>query len=266
MRPPAGSRGITLEDVVIFELLLEIDALDRRFKGNWPPLAARVANPPQSLFAEVPATDLDEVLAIWQEALEWSYYDHVLASIQSGKNTEHAAGREDFQALCVIGGQPLLRSLPPDGRAFLCPYDHSADPDGIMLGELLKARIPASAATNLEYFFARMDDEQPAKASWLSHFVNGFLGISNGIDSDLIQKLPAAMAAGHDPLRMLFIVEHFPETVLDTLRNLDAYDLLKNEWVKLVAITPRTNEPFVFKDGRMVPYKSELKILAIGSW
>ena len=35
-------KSITLEELIIFELLLEIDTLDKKFGENWAPLASRI--------------------------------------------------------------------------------------------------------------------------------------------------------------------------------------------------------------------------------
>jgi hypothetical protein len=42
------------------------------------PLSNRHTEPPVDLFADVPKTKLAQVIQLWQEAFEWSYYDSVL--------------------------------------------------------------------------------------------------------------------------------------------------------------------------------------------
>lgn len=74
-------RRITLHELVLFELLLEIDALDRQFPKGWEPLAKGLRHRPQPLFAELTYAEVDEVRALWQEAFEWTYYDEVLAGL-----------------------------------------------------------------------------------------------------------------------------------------------------------------------------------------
>ncbi len=74
-------RRITLHELVLFELLLEIDALDRQFPKGWKPLAKGMRHRPQPLFGELPYAEVDEVRALWQEAFEWTYYDEVLAGL-----------------------------------------------------------------------------------------------------------------------------------------------------------------------------------------
>ncbi|MBL7965173.1 MAG: DUF2309 domain-containing protein [Flavobacteriales bacterium] len=75
-------RRITLKELVHFELLLEIDALDQVFPKGWMPLAEGMKHRPLPLFATVDRNELDEARSLWQEAFEWSWYDEVLAGIQ----------------------------------------------------------------------------------------------------------------------------------------------------------------------------------------
>lgn len=74
-------RRITLPELVTFELLLEIDALDRQFPKGWEPLAQGMRHRPQPLFAEVAYAEVDEVRSLWQEAFEWTYHDEALAGL-----------------------------------------------------------------------------------------------------------------------------------------------------------------------------------------
>ena len=108
-------RRISLHDLVVFELLLEIDALDHSFGNDWLPLGHKLPHPPEPLFSTVPVTELQEVLTLWQEAFEWSYYDQVLAGIK----TLHYAAAErkstSFQALfCIDDRECSLRRYLED--------------------------------------------------------------------------------------------------------------------------------------------------------
>jgi uncharacterized protein YbcC (UPF0753/DUF2309 family) len=75
------NKKITFKELVEFELLIELDALIHAFGSNWQPLTHHVASPPLDLFADVPKTELAEVIELWQDAFEWSYYDSVLKGI-----------------------------------------------------------------------------------------------------------------------------------------------------------------------------------------
>ncbi len=60
----------------------------------------------------------------------------------------------------------------------------------------------------------------------------GLIGVANGIDGDLRAGLPNQMIEVHDPIRLMVIVEHFPEIVL-----------------KAIQVTPETYEWFVNEMG-----------------
>ncbi len=96
-------KKISLNDLIVFELLLEIDALNYHVGKKWTPLCENLNSKPIDLFAAVPETELNEVLTIWQDAFEWSYYDEVLAGISSiKKNNEAAPTSKSFQAMFCI--------------------------------------------------------------------------------------------------------------------------------------------------------------------
>ena len=57
--------------------------------------------------------------------------------------------------------------------------------------------------------------------------------------------LPSQMIEVHDPVRLLIIIEHLPETVLNTIqRDAQTYEWFKNDWVNLVVVNPETNQQF----------------------
>lgn len=74
-------KQITLKELVELELLMELDAIQDTLANNWQPLSHHVTEPPADLLADITATELTEVIALWQDAFEWSYYDSVLKGI-----------------------------------------------------------------------------------------------------------------------------------------------------------------------------------------
>lgn len=119
-------RLITLREVIQFELLLEIDALDYLFGESWQPLATRIAEKPIELFADVKLREVDEVLILWQEAFEWSYYDEVLAGLQHQTTHSNGIGKKTFQAFFCIDDRECslrryLEKLDPASQTFGTP-------------------------------------------------------------------------------------------------------------------------------------------------
>ena len=100
-------KKITLNDVIIFELLLEIDNLDFNLGKDWEPLCKDLNTEPINLLADVEKTELHEVLQLWQNAFEWSYYDEVLAgikqlSLSKQKSNNDIEKEVTFQAMFCI--------------------------------------------------------------------------------------------------------------------------------------------------------------------
>ncbi len=95
-------KKITLKELIIFELLLEIDALDTKFGENWTSLKHRLDAKPNELFNDVPETELSELLNIWQDAFEWTYYDQVLAGVKIDAPKHEEIKEKSFQAMFCI--------------------------------------------------------------------------------------------------------------------------------------------------------------------
>ncbi len=99
-------KHIALEELIHLELLLEMDALDAAVGEKWQPIALKATEPPADLFAALPYSELTEVLKIWQDAFEWSYYDDVLAGIQMSSQKLSASvplpSTKSFQAMFCI--------------------------------------------------------------------------------------------------------------------------------------------------------------------
>ncbi len=147
-----------------------------------------------------------------------------------------------------------------DRRAFLNSYDYSIDPDGKYLFNILKAAAPVCGGINLEYYFSRVDNQKLGAGTKLPHNVMGLFGVANGIDGDLRPGLPSQMIEVHDPVRLLIIVEHFPEVVIDVInRTPELYEWFKNEWVHLISVNPESKELFFFKNEKFESYKPLIK-------
>ncbi len=134
-------------------------------------------------------------------------------------------------------------------------YNYEIDPDGKSLFNILKPIGPVCGGINLEYFFSRVDNQKLGAGTKLPHNVMGLIGVANGIDGDLRPGLPSQMIEVHDPIRLMLIVEHFPDVVLKTIQlSEETFEWYKNEWIHLVAIHPETNQAYEFKDDRFIPY------------
>jgi len=159
-------------------------------------------------------------------------------------------------ALCIVGRRNLSKQLFLDRRSFLNSYDYAIDPEGKLLLNIMKPIGPVCGGINLEYFFSRVDNQKLGAGTKLPHNVMGLFGVANGIDGDLRPGLPSQMIEVHDPVRLMVIVEHFPEVVLKVIQEVPAvYEWFENEWLNIVSVNPETKALTVFKNGSFVPYQ-----------
>lgn len=150
-------------------------------------------------------------------------------------------------SLAIIGRRNITKGLYLDRRAFLNSYDYRTDLDGTFLVNVMAPIGVVCGGINLEYYFSRVDNVKLGCGTKLPHNVMGLIGVANSIDGDLRPGLPWQMIEPHDPVRLLVIVEHFPEIVLKTIQsNAAMYEWYKNEWIHIVAMHPETQEFFYF--------------------
>lgn len=158
--------------------------------------------------------------------------------------------------LCIVGKRNLTKGIFLDRRAFLNSYDYKNDLDGTFLTGIMKPLGPVCGGINLEYYFSRVDNYKLGAGTKLPHNVMGLFGVANSSDGDLRPGLPWQMIEVHDPVRLMIIVEHFPEVVLKVIQSVpEMYEWFINEWVHLSVINPETDELFYFKEGQFVPYQ-----------
>jgi uncharacterized protein len=119
---------------------------------------------------------------------------------------------------------------------------------------------PVCGGINLEYFFSRVDNQKLGAGTKLPHNVMGLFGVANGIDGDLRPGLPSQMIEVHDPVRLMVIVEHYPDVVLQTIKKKpETYEWFINDWVILTVIHPDTHKLHYFSDGKFTDYDPIIK-------
>jgi uncharacterized protein YbcC (UPF0753/DUF2309 family) len=159
-------------------------------------------------------------------------------------------------ALCIVGQRDLTKNVFLDRRSFMNSYDYKIDLDGKYLTNILKPIGPVCGGINLEYYFSRVDNQKLGAGTKLPHNVMGLIGVANGIDGDLRPGLPSQMIEVHDPIRLLLIVEHFPDIILKAINDSpETYQWYINEWIHLVSVNPIDRKLQIFKEGVFVNYK-----------
>ena len=114
-------KSISLRELIAFELLLELDTLNYELGKKWQPLTNRVDRAPINLLEGVPKTELAEVIELWQDAFEWSYYDSVLAGILLSIVSQHPGGALLSYHDTVEGGAlKIAAPSKPSFQAIFC--------------------------------------------------------------------------------------------------------------------------------------------------
>jgi len=159
--------------------------------------------------------------------------------------------------LCVVGRRSLTKNVFLDQRAFLNSYDYQQDLNGRQLKGILQAATPVCGGINLEYYFSSVDNEMLGAGSKLPHNIIGLFGVANGIKGDLRTGLPSQMIDVHAPLRLMMIIEHYPEVVMKLIQNdTGLWQWYRNEWLKLAVIHPETKViSYLFK-GEFKPFET----------
>lgn len=167
-------------------------------------------------------------------------------------------------SLCIVGRREMTKGLFLDRRAFLNSYDYSTDPEGKLLLGVMRPLGIVCGGINLEYYFSRIDNYRLGAGTKLPHNVTGLVGVTNSSDGDLRPGLPVQMVEVHDPVRLLIIVEHYPEVVLKTIQSEPSlYEWFINEWVHIAARDPRTGEFHYFRKGEFEPYTPLIKNIPV---
>ena len=160
-------------------------------------------------------------------------------------------------SLCIIGNRQLTRGIFLDRRAFLNSYDFRTDPDGKILTNVMRPIGLVCGGINLEYYFSRVDNFKLGAGTKLPHNVMGLIGVANSSDGDLRTGLPVQMIEVHDPVRLLVVVEHYPEIVLKAIQSApEIFEWYNNDWVHIAALHPGTKEIHYFKNGQFSLYNT----------
>ncbi len=154
-------------------------------------------------------------------------------------------------AVAVVGRRALTQGLFLDRRTFVISYDPREDPDGAIVQRILLAMGPVGAGINLEYYFSTVDNRVFGCDTKVPHNVTGLMGVMEGAASDLRPGLPKQMIELHEPMRLLLIVESSLEILGRIYTTQPAIaELLDNEWVHLVAVSPDDGHFDLFVPGQ----------------
>ncbi|MAT16296.1 MAG: hypothetical protein CMJ46_13615 [Planctomyces sp.] len=132
------------------------------------------------------------------------------------------------------------------------------DAEATILSRILAAAIPVCAGISLEYYFSTVDTEAYGCGSKLPHNITSMIGVMTGAASDLRPGLSEQMVEIHEPMRILFVIETTPDTMLGIMqRNEVIGRLVRNDWVQLAVISPEEGRIDLYQDGAFVAYEPE---------
>lgn len=164
--------------------------------------------------------------------------------------------------LCIVGRREVSQKIFLDRRSFLNSYDYQKDQDGKYLLNVLAAITPVCGGINLEYYFSRMDNQKLGAGSKLPHNIYGLISVANGAEGDLRYGLPKQMVEIHDPLRLLVIVEQYPDIILKVLeQSNEIKEWYTHQWIHMVAFHPGNKKFYYYTHDKFEPLQLILRPL-----
>eukprot|EP01040_Poterioochromonas_malhamensis_P001803 gene1803-1929_t len=173
---------------------------------------------------------------------------HDLAEVRPELN--HATN-----AAVVLGRRDLTRGKFLDRRAFLPSYDpYSDDDEGTNLEHVLAPALVVCSGINLEYLFSTIDVDHHGAGTKVPLNIVGNIAVLQGTTGDLRPGLPTQMTEMHTPIRALYIVDAPPKRIEAVLARRESLrHLVRNEWVRLIARDPETNQFYRQVNGEYIP-------------
>ncbi len=166
-------------------------------------------------------------------------------------------------AACFVGRRGRTRGLFMDRRCFLTSYDPTTDDASTsILMRIMQAVIPVCGGISLEYYFSTVDNVGYGCGTKLPHNITSLIGVMEGAASDLRTGLSQQMVEIHEPVRILFIVETKPESILSIMdRNTLIKTTIRNRWVQIATLDPSSNQIHLFQDDQFEPYEAGPHVL-----
>jgi uncharacterized protein YbcC (UPF0753/DUF2309 family) len=119
-------RRITLLDLLAVTLVAEVGCLERELGDRFAPLSASASLAGKTAPPDAPPdrSEDERMLAVWQEAFEWSYYEPLLGalSVNAGRPRPHAQAPKTWAVFCIddrsCSVRRHLEEVAPDVATF----------------------------------------------------------------------------------------------------------------------------------------------------
>jgi uncharacterized protein YbcC (UPF0753/DUF2309 family) len=148
-------------------------------------------------------------------------------------------------AAFIAAPRSLTKGINLRGRTFLHSYDQSKDRGHAVLEIIMTAPLVVAQWINMQYYLSTVDNDVFGSGSKVLHNVVGDFGVMKGAYGDLQLGLPwqSVMAPDgsreHEPMRLLAVIQASREAIDQVLSKHQAVaDLVKNRWIRLVAVEP----------------------------
>lgn len=144
-------------------------------------------------------------------------------------------------AAMVIGPRSTTAGVDLGRRVFLHSYAAEQDPEGAVLRAIFGGPLVVAHWISSQYLFSTLDPERFGAGTKATHNVLGDLGVLSGPSGDLRRGLPLQSVAvpgcpGHEPLRLLAVVEAPLERIEAVLADTPAVDgLIRGDWMAMAA-------------------------------
>lgn len=157
-------------------------------------------------------------------------------------------------AICFVGRRERIRGLYLDRRAFMMSYDATQDTiDSSILARILAAVVPVCQGINLQYTLSAIDPSGWGAGTKLPHNITSLIGVMDGAASDLRPGLPWQGVDIHEPVRLLFIIETTPESLLRVMAGNQVIDrIFRNHWAHVATLNPTNGELHRFTKNQFV--------------
>jgi len=154
-------------------------------------------------------------------------------------------------AAVVVGRRTLTKGVFMDRRTFLASYDpFGDDEEGTQLEYVLDPSLNVCSGINLEYLFSTVANDRYGSGTKAPLNAVGNVGVQQGTNGDLRTGLPSQMVEFHIPVRALFVIDSPVERIEKVMqRRPDLRDMVKNNWVRVIARDPQSGEYYRCVDG-----------------
>ncbi|QDT27538.1 hypothetical protein Enr10x_28560 [Gimesia panareensis] len=146
------------------------------------------------------------------------------------------------KAAFVIASQQYIRENDLEANTLLCRYDHSHDPEGIVLEKIMTAPMIFAHCKNMQSYASAVDNHQSESSLKSLQNVLVDIGILSGTDGAITtdspwQSLQTGSKFDHKPIRLHVVIaapRYLIEKIISKHQNI--MNLLSSNWMHLVSL------------------------------